>query len=769
MKSRFLQQLLRILTAPAILAMIATAGLGQQLSDPDPNSPTPVLLSLQGSTRAVAVPAERLGKVRIKNVTEEAFRPDSRVVLFVSNLTLMPGEGANAFRVYVEHANGRNYSFPVLSIEPYSEPSFPRGVYALTVQLTDQNRFWEPPTANGDILVGVTWRGLISNMVRLGLGTTGGNIADSSGSRPTPIGTTPPVTPEYVGYRWSGDRKRFLQQATFGPTAALDERIRRIGPRTWLAEQFESPYPSANPYPTNPQQPINQPTLCDGGVDDDPPNCGRDSYTMYQPQTWFIKEAFYGNAQLRHRVAWALGQIWVTSGADVQQGRHMVEYHKVLTRYAFGNFRDLMGPRVFDVPTTTAGLNTCSSCGMTLNPAMGQYLDMAISTRNNPNENYARELMQLFSVGLFMLNQDGTYQVDGEGDPIPTYDQNGVNDLTKVLTGWTFCNNIANCQNVVSGGVNFVDPLLLNTGNHDLTAKTLLNYPGSTTTNIAACPAPCTTVAQRAAYANASMIQALDNIFNHPNVGPFISKTLIQHMVTSSPSPAYVSRIAGVFNDNGFGTRGDMKAVVKAILLDPEARGDAKTDPNYGKLREPVQLMTNFARAFNVRSADGLGLSDGNFVRGRAELNNMAQVPFVSPTVFNFYPPGYIIPGTSLNGPEFAIMNTGTSIARTNFFNRMVFTAPTYSVSLPDSPNGTSFDFSDLQALVVADPTNNLLLDELNNRMLHGTMTAQNRTTLQTAIDSITVSNPPTATQTRDRVRQAVYLIATSSQYQVQR
>jgi hypothetical protein len=265
------------------------------------------------------------------------------------------------------------------------------------------------------------------------------------------------------------------------------------------------------------------------------------------------------------------------------------------------------------------------------------------------------------------------------------------------------------------------------------------------------------------------MIQALDNIFNHPNVGPFISKILIQHMVTSSPSPAYVGRVAAVFNDNGFGTRGDMKAVVKAILLDPEARGDVKTDPNYGKLREPVQLMTTFARAFNVRSADGLGLSDGNFVRGRGELNNMAQVPFLSPTVFNFYPPDYIIPGTSINGPEFAIMNTGTSIARANFFNRMVFTAPTYAVSLPDSPNGTSFDFSDLQALVVADPTNNLLLDELNNRMLHGSMTAQNRTTLQTALNSISLSNPPTAAQTLNRVRQAVYLIATSSQYQVQR
>jgi uncharacterized protein (DUF1800 family) len=769
------QRLLRIMAAAAFCVAFAVAGLGQNLTDPDPNSPVPVLMTIQGSNRAVALPAERLGAARIKSVTEEAFRPDSRVVLFVRNLSLMPGEGANAFRIYVEHANGRNYTFPVLSIEPYNDPSAGRGIYALTIQLTDQNRFWEAPSADGDVLVAVTWRGLISNKVRLGLGKTGGPIVDPSGSTSMMPdgGTTTAPAPEYVGYRWSSDRKRFLQQATFGPTAALDERIRRIGPRTWLAEQFEAPYPSAGfPYPDFPQKTADAGSAtggCGMFTGQEQQVCVRDHYSMYQPQTWFMREAFYGDAQLRHRVAWALNQIWVTAFPEVQQNRHMIEYHKVLSKNAFGNFRDLMGPRVFDVPTSTAGLNTCSSCGITLNPAMGQYLDMAISTRNNPNENYARELMQLFSVGLFMLNQDGTYQTDGQGNLIPTYDQNVVNDLTKVLTGWTLCNNAANCPNIVSGAPNYIDPMLLNTNNHDLTAKTLLSYPGSTTTNVPACPAPCTTVAQRAAYANASMIQALDNIFNHPNVGPFISRILIQHMVTSSPSPAYVSRVAGVFNNNGFGTRGDMKAVVKAILLDPEARGDVKTDPNYGKLREPMQLMTNFARAFNVKSADGLGLSDGNFIRGRTEFVNMGQVPFMSPTVFNFYPPDYVIPGTSLNGPEFAIMNTGTSIARANFFNRMVFTAPAFAVQLPDTPNGTSFDFNDLQALVVADPTNNLLLDELNNRMLHGQMSAQMRSTLQTAINAITVSSPPTATQARDRVRQAVYLIATSSQFQVQR
>src|SRR5438128_736137 len=147
------------------------------------------------------------------------------------------------------------------------------------------------------------------------------------------------------------------------------------------------------------------------------------------------------------------------------------------------------------------------------------------------------------------------------------------------------------------------------------------------------------------------MNQALDNLFNHPNVGPFISKNLIQQMVTSDPTPAYVSRVAAVFNNNGLGVRGDLKAVIKAILLDPEARGDAKTDPNYGKLREPMQFATNLARWLDVQGIAG-GQSDG-YLFGRGEFNGMSQSPFRSPTVFNYFPPDYVIPGTSLLGPEF--------------------------------------------------------------------------------------------------------------------
>ena len=769
MESKISRFYMRILAALALSAGMVFGAFAQ--TDPDPNSPTPVLLTTADSNRALAHSQAASRRVHLARESEQAFYPESKVTLYVTNLALTDGEGANAFRVYAENAKGQMFRFPVLDISPIADGN---GIYAATVFLQDEIGYWPAPSADGQLTLYLTWRGLASNRVTLGLGSTDSRPVAKTDSkdRPAPLSMAldkkkvkeyaASLSPEYVGYRWSGDRARFLEQAAFGPNTAMDNRIRRIGLRTWLAEQFEIPYPSAaNPFPNDPLKPVNAPADCDNEqtiTPDVPVTCFRDTYSMYKPQTWFFKEAFYSDAQLRHRMVWALSQIWVTSGVEIQQGRQMTEFHKLLANNAFGNYRTLMKQ-------------------MTLSPAMGQYLDMAISTKTNPNENYAREIKQLFTIGLFMLNQDGTVQTDLNGS-IPTYDQNVVNSLTKVLTGWNLCSTSTGgvCPNLTLGVANYIDPMLLNTNNHDLTAKTLLSYPGSTTTSVAACPGTCATVAERTAYANASLEQALDNVYNHPNVGPFVSKNLIQQMVTSDPTPAYVSRVAAVFNSNR-ANPSQMKEVVKAILLDAEARGDIKTDPNYGKLREPVQFFTNYARTFGVRSADGLGLSDGNVSRGRSEFNNMAQVPFFSPTVFNYFPPDYKIPGTASLGPEFAIMTTGTAIARANFVNRVVFsvvnppsaTSAPFPVSGVDTPNGTSFDFSDLIAIATADPTSNQLLDELNRRMLHSTMTAQNKSTIMTAVNSVAVSTPPTAAQALSRVQQAVYLIAASSQYQVQR
>jgi len=730
------------LLAVAVLFVVQSAGAisAQSTDDPNPDSPTPVLLSQESSTFALTgtqgiFPGNGAKKV----VAGFRYEPASTAVVYVTNLELLDGEVANAFRVYAEDTAGRVYKFPIIAIRAVKNAP---GVYSVKMRIYDDAGFWNEPPRDGEVLISLTWRGLSSNRVKLLLGENGPTIKDDPGAVPTPLSTVQkfskePPTTEYVGYRWSGDRSRFMEQAAFGPTTALDQRIRRIGLRTWIAEQFQAPYPKI-PYPGFPQMPTNAPVDCDGAADPDP-LCSLNHYSMYPMQNWFFKEAFYGDAQLKHRVTWSLSQIWVTSGIETQQSSHAEAYYKVLDRNAFGNWRQLMQE-------------------MTLNGAMGNYLDMIRSTRFNPNENYAREVLQLFNIGLFMLNQDGTRKTDLTGNPIPTYDQTTVNNFTNVFTGWSLCSvSGPSCPNLVLGSPNYKDPLIIaNTNGHDLTAKTLLNYPGVTNQNVPAC-AGCTGTAITS-YASNSLNQALDNIFYHPNVPPFVSRLLIQHMVTGDPTPAYVGRVAAVFINNGQGVRGDMKSVIKAILLDPEARGNVKTDPYYGKLREPVQLFTNLARHFQVSSADGLSQSDG-VVNGFT--SNLGQNVFMSPTVFNYYSPEFYIQGTSLKSPEFGIYTTATSVGRLNLGNTFVFSR--FNVSVPTRPSGTSFKFTELLPFAQADASGNQLLDELNTRMMHGTMSASMRSTILTAVLAVPSTNPTL------RVQQAVYLVATSSQYQVQR
>jgi len=714
-----------ILSAFFMFFMSVFPAFAQEL-DPNPDSPTPVLLSHTNSSRALAVsPDGVVNIVNLAKVKTRAFSADSVISLLITNISLIPGEAASAFRVDVEDEKGRRFRFPALGIRPVKRQ---KGVYALTVQLTDELGFWENPVFDGDVLIDVSWRGLASNRLRLGIGKIGGDIKDDTEAAQNFVSNSVYKTalnspsPNYVGYLYSGDRTRFLEQATFGPTPKLDQRIRRIGIRTWLAEQFEAQYPT-NPYPNLPLMPSNVSTDCQNNI---PANCVRDHYTMYPVQNWFYKEAFYGDAQLKHRVAWALSELWVISGVDTQQSSWMVAYHQKLAQNAFGNYRSLM-------------------TDMTLNPGMGNYLDMVRSTKNSPNENYAREILQLFSVGLFMLNQDGTLQRDAQENPIPTYDQNTVNNFTKVFTGWTLCNT--GCPNSTLGAPNYKDPMILNQANHDITAKTLLAYPNAVSPTIAA-----------NTNGSTEINQALDNIFNHPNVAPFVSRILIQQMVTSDPTPAFVGRVAAVFNNNGSNVRGDLKAVVRAILLDPEARGNQKTDPNYGKLREPVQLATNLLRQFNVRSADGAAESDGYV---NPQVATMGQNAFNSPTVFNYYSPDYTVPGTALNGPEFGILTTGTAVARANFVNTFVFGRINGGSTI--APFGTSIDLTEIQNLSAADASGNQMLDALNTRLMHGTMSAGMKNTILTAVQAVAANDPLT------RARTAVYLVATASQYQVQR
>ena len=532
------------------------------------------------------------------------------------------------------------------------------------------------------------------------------------------------------------DIQRLLEQATFGPTAALTTTVQSTGIEAFLNQQLSAPMQN---YPDLAFWPQTRPATC---ID----TCQRDNFTYYQVQRHFFANALAGQDQLRQRVAFALSEILVTSAVDVPMPAWMRSYQQLLYRSAFGNFRQLL----YDV---------------TLHPTMGRFLDILNNRcqRSNPvnvnicrngltsqpNENYAREVLQLFSIGTFLLNQDGTRKLDGSGNPIASYDQKTVEEFARVFTGWILAPALpAPADSGATTVPNYRDRMVQHLDGqnredyHDRGLKTLLDgrvLPAGQT-------------------ADQDLNAAIDNIADHPNVAPFISKQLIQQLVTSNPSPAYVQRIAAVFTANGTSAT-QLFQVVKAILLDPEARGDFKDpaiQPNYGKLREPVLFITNILRAFNATS-DGIlnSLNVGGSLIGTAD---MSEDLFNAPSVFNYYPPTARVPAENAVGPEFAIFSSLTSLRRANFVNRVIFS--TIPAAPPNRPLGTSIDLAPFDSLA-ANPDQ--LLDALNNLLLHGSMSAEMRNNVKTAVNSVAASNP------RLRVRTAVYLIATSSQYQVQR
>ena len=532
------------------------------------------------------------------------------------------------------------------------------------------------------------------------------------------------------------DTVRFLEQSTFGPTSELVAHVQDIGFEAFFNEQFTAPM---SDYPELEFWPQRRPPSCTG-------TCQTDNYTLYLLQRHFFSNALYGQDQLRQRVAFALGQILVVSAVDVRLPSWKRGYQQLLYRSAFGNFRQLLSD-------------------MTLNPAMGRFLNMLnnrCQTRtppevdvcrnglsSKPNENYAREILQLFSTGTFLLHQDGTRQLDGNGNPIATYDQHTVEEFARVLTGWILGPALAGPADLGMPVPNYRDPMRTHRDtqarddHHDRGPKTLLN--GVTL------PA--------GQSQEQDLNAAIDNVVNHQNVAPFISKQLIQHLVTSNPSPGYVERIAGVFAAHR-GAPTQLQEVVRAILLDPEARGDFKdpaAEPNYGKLREPVLFITNILRAFKATSD---GVLDAVNVEGSAIGSGaMSQEVFKAPSVFNFYPPTARVPGeASALGPQFAIFSSLTSLRRDNFVNRVIFA--TIPADPPNRPTGTSIDLSAWDALS-NDPDQ--LIAALNELLLHGTMSGEMRHIIRDALASIPADNRHL------RVQTAMYLIATSPQYQVQR
>jgi len=751
----------RVFASPRPLLAIVLAGLVTFVCGAFNNAfgvqANPLLFSVSdSSTRAVALESVSLTSEPFSLNAEAILNPKvprTRVTFFCMNLDLLAGESLSAVSVDAEDGAHVHYPLRVEYVAPV--PGF-GGVFMVVVRLNDSMT-----GSLGDVLVRLNLHGMASNRVRIAIGQIGGGPADDNPGVGTPAPQTPPaaVTPKSLAeyqaqynnpaFPSDQDRRRFLEQAAWGPTYSPVggelARVQSMGYAAWINDQFNQPplfAATQSNYPTPDNYPTDVGTGCPAGS---PATCGRDHYTMYPLQTLFFQNALTRQDQLRQRVAFALHQLIPVSGADLNgQAAWVAPTLQVFDRNAFGNFRQIL-------------------LDITLNAGMGEYLNMRGNSKINPNENYAREVLQLFSVGVDLLNQDGTPVLDGQGNHVPTYGQAEITEFARVFTGWNLSANKIWVGDNNTPVPNYTDPMILvnNTFNTaDTGQKTVLN--GAI---LPACGASCanTTAGNTATrtYKTAELNLAIDNLFNHQNTGPYLCSQLIHQMVTSNPSPAYVGRCSAAFANNGSGVRGDMKAIITAILLDPEARGDVKNDPNYGHLREPVLLVLNLLRTFN-------GTSDGNITSTGTRqglLVDMGQNLFNPPTVFSYYPADLGLPGTNLLGPEFGILDTSTTYKRANFVNTLFMVG--IPASPPDKPTGTQVNYSSYQAILTGGGTPQNLVDALNADMMHNTLSSSVKSSIVSTITAITNANA--TTQAQQRTQTAIYLIATSSQYQVER
>jgi len=752
---------------------------------------SPTLISTSTTTRAIALESVTMHAEPFSLSSEGNFNaadPRTRIEIFCMSLDFLAGEMSqsgnilvgdpNALTVDAEDAAHNHYSLkveyvaqvpPLLDSQGNITTDF-RGLYMVIVRLNDSM------TSNlGDVLLRLNLHGMSSNRVRMAIGAIGGGPADDPGAVPTPAPATPPtpiMNPQTIAqyqaqfanpaFPSDQDLRRFLEQASWGGKGDDSDfnHLRAIGIPAYLNEQFNTPtqfndasdplfllssdYPASAPYPqfypASPPAPV-----CDA-------TCVRDFYSLYPLQKQFMLNALTQPDQLRQRVSFAFHKFVVVGGQPLNNNQAFwyAPYLQTIDRNSFSNFRNVL----FEI---------------TLNPGMGEYLNMrgnSVVNRVNPtpNENYAREIMQLFSIGVDTLNQNGTPVLDGQGNRVPSYDQTTIANLARVFTGWDLGPNKNSAVDGTPTVANYLDPMVPN-GNanrYDIAAKTLLTDINHASPVVVPACANCVVggtnnLANTQAYAIASLNTAIDNLFNHPNTGPYVCTQLIHQMVTSNPAPAYVGRCSAAFANNGSGVRGDMKAVITAILLDPEARGDVKTDPNYGHLREPVLLMTHLLRAFNA-------VTDGVLVTstGGSFSTPLGQNVFNPPTVFSYFPADFGLPGTSLVGPEFGILDTSTTYSRANFMNTLFLgnNGNGIPISNPNRPAGTQINYATYQAMA-GNPQQ--LVDALSARLMHGTMSPAMNANIVAAVTAITSADPA------GRTRTAIYLIASSAQYQVER
>ncbi len=541
-------------------------------------------------------------------------------------------------------------------------------------------------------------------------------LAACGGGGDGPTGATPVNPPPGPAAISAPEAVRFLSQASFGATDAAVGDLLAGTYGGWIEAQFAQPQTLHRAYlesvidPAQPQQ----------------------NYRDFVLDS-FWRQAITGADQLRQRVAFALSEIFVVSqvtGAINQRPRGLADYLDMLGRDGFGSFRTLL-ERV------------------SLHPVMGLYLSHLRNQKEDPasgrvpDENYAREVMQLFTIGLYQLHADGTYRLDGNGQRIPTYGNDDVLGLARVFTGWSWAGPDTGNQRFF-GGV--ADP--------DRDVKPMQGYPqyhSNAEKRFLGVTIPAGT------GPTDSLRIALDALAGHPNVGPFFGRQLIQRLVTSNPSPAYVGRVTAVFDDNGRGVRGDLKAVLRAVLLDAEARSaSALADPQFGKLREPVLRLAAWARAFRATSASG-----GWRIRNTSDASTqLGQTPLRSSSVFNFFRPGYVPPNTSiaaagLVAPEFQITGESSVAGYLNYMRTVITTGAGANADVRSS-------YADEIALA-GDPQR--LVERVDLLLTGSRLAATTRTAIRDAVAAIPAES---ANAAANRARLAVFLVMAAPEFIVQ-
>jgi uncharacterized protein (DUF1800 family) len=556
-------------------------------------------------------------------------------------------------------------------------------------------------------------------------------IATVSGTPPTPV-----VNPN--------DAARFLEQATFGPTDADIRNLSLIGYQAWLNQQF-----AIQPTPTEPgvEQAliVNNPPCATSDV-----LCNAALFVQNNQDEGLVQDTFWQQSitapdELRQRVKYALSQLFVISSNNTTSIQSMprgeASYYDMLGADAFGNFRQLLQD-------------------VTLSPMMGQFLSMQGNDKGNattdPDENYAREVMQLFTIGLWQLNNDGTLQLSN-GQPIPTYSNTDVMGLAAVFTGWSWNipgdstdNAWSNCCVYVGPGYGEeLLPMQSFPSHHSTVEKDFLGV----TIPASGSPDPA-----------GDLKIALDTLFNHPNLPAFFSKQMIQHLVTSNPSPAYVNRVAQVFINDGTGVRGNLQAVITAILMDPEARDSATYvgNPQYGKVREALLRYTEWARAFTAQSRTG------SFDMGSTEdpIYGLGEMWLRSPTVFNWFAPGYTPPNSPISSagllsPEMQMTNVSTVVGYINYLQG----------AIGANAQGGSDVFSYYGTEMTLAATPDQLLDRINLLLMSGQMSSTLYNQILAAITAIPI---PSGDQNAinaallARVQTAIYLTVASPDYAAQ-